>query len=66
MATADEKRRALLLMVRVDPEASSALLNECGTDAQIRAWLERETRYDAERVAYLAPILREALEDLAR
>jgi hypothetical protein len=66
MPTADEKRRALLVLLRVDPEASSALLNECSTDAQVRAWLARETGYDAQQAAYLAPILREALADLAR
>jgi hypothetical protein len=66
MATADEKQRALLVLVRVAPEASDALLNECETDKQVQGWLERETRFDAQQTRYLAPILREALEDLAR
>jgi hypothetical protein len=65
VATEDEKRRALLILMTVGPEATAALIRECETDEQVAAWVVREKRrFDSTQAAQIAPALRQALQDM--
>ncbi len=64
MATDEQLNRALLVFALAKPEACDALIRERHTDAQVAAWLERELKFTDAQVAYLAPILREALDGM--
>lgn len=64
MATDAEKRRALLALVFASPEATTQLIHECHTDAEVAAWIAREKRCSAEDAARIAPVLREALAEM--
>lgn len=64
MATEDEKRRALVILMTVGPEALAALVRECGTDEQVAAWIVRERRVDPTQAAQIAPALRQALQEM--